>query len=147
MKYLIGFIFIAITLQAYGQDEQDIFLRLSTPSKNGGKVVVDQDPTIAAMVRNHVEQNKTHTTIEGYRVQIYSGSGQNSKNEAQDVKGVAMSQFPVQKVYLTYTAPFWRVRMGNFRTKSESLQTYYQLKRSFPNCYPVKENAIRIDDL
>jgi len=134
-------------LSVVAQQSGDVLTQLQTSAEGDGTVTINQDAGIADMMKNHVEQNKYYSNIDGYRIQIYSGSGVDSKKEAQSMKGMAMSSFPDQKVYLTYTAPFWRVRVGNFRNKSESLQVYYELKKNFPNCYPVKDNSIRIQDL
>ncbi len=134
-------------ISVVAQETTEVFTQLQTSAEGDGTVTIHQDAGIADMMKNHVEQNKHYSNIDGYRIQIYSGSGVDSKKEAQNMKGMAMSSFPDQKVYLTYTAPFWRVRVGNFRNKSESLQVYYELKKSFPNCYPVKDNSIRIQDL
>ncbi|MFT3740321.1 MAG: SPOR domain-containing protein [Breznakibacter sp.] len=149
-KYLPVAIFVWSMGAAVGmaQTENDIFTRLlAVPNGNEGQVELVQDNGIADLVKTHVEANKRFSSIDGFRIQVYSGSGTQSKKEAQDAKSLAMSSFPEHKVYLTFTAPFWRVRVGNFRNKSESLQMYYQLKRVFPNCYPVKDNSIRISDL
>jgi hypothetical protein len=129
------------------QTSIDIFSLLAAQNAAYGKVELVQGQGVADLVKVDVASNARSATIEGFRIQLYSGSGQNSKREAQEVKSAAMSAFPGQKAYLTFTAPFWRVRVGNFRNKSESLPVYYQLKKSFPNCYPVKDNAIRITDL
>lgn len=148
-KYLIAIVFACVcSATLWAQAENDIFLRLmAAPNANEGRVELLQDNGIADLVKTHVEANKRYASIEGFRIQVYSGSGTQSKKEAQDAKSLAMSSFPEHKVYLTFTAPFWRVRIGNFRNKSESLQVYYQLKKVFPNCYPVKDNSIRISDL
>lgn len=129
------------------QEGVDIFQRLEVKENGAGRVDLVQDQGIADLVKLHVESNKRNAVIEGFRVQVYSGSGSNSKREAQEAKGMAMSAYPDHKVYLTFTAPFWRVRVGNFRTKSESLAVYHQLKKVFPNCYPVKDQTIKITDL
>jgi hypothetical protein len=141
----ITLLFGFVTAQAQ-QDDGDVFTRLSDTGQGTGKITIIQDAGIADLVRNHVDQNKRSIGMEGFRIQLYSGSGGNSKKEAQDIKGQAMSAFPNVKVYLTYTAPFWRVRAGNFRNKSEALKTYYELKQVFPNCYPVRDNSIRMSD-
>jgi hypothetical protein len=136
---------VAFMFSLCAQTTDDIFTRLQAPGN--GRVELMQELGIADLVKLHVESNKRHAKIEGFRIQVYSGSGSQSKREAQDAKSHAMSSFPQHKVYLTFTAPFWRVRVGNFRTKSESLQVYHQLKKVFPNCYPVKDSEIKIGDL
>jgi hypothetical protein len=147
MKWLFCFVFILLRISSVCAQDNDILLRLSTSNAGEGKVVVVQDAGIADMIKMHVEQNKQFSTLEGYRIQIYSSSSADSKKTAQEMKAMAMAAFPDQKVYLTYTAPFWRVRVGNFRNKSESMQVYHQLKKSFPNCYPIKDSGIKIQDL
>ena len=132
---------------AQAQTSTNIFERLETPNGSEGTIRIIQDDGVAEMVKQHIEQNKKSAGIDGYRIQLYSGSGDASRREAENIKGQMMSAFPNQKVYLTYTAPFWRVRTGNYRNKSELLYEYQQLKSIFPNCYPIRDNTIRYTDL
>lgn len=125
------------------QDKKDIFQKLEIESKIGSVVLLSQESGIADLVKLHIEQNRKLPGIEGWRIQLYSGSGMNAKKEAQEVKGEAMTEFPDQKVYLIYDAPFWRVRVGDYRDKSESLKLYYILKKKFEYCYPVKDSNVQ----
>jgi hypothetical protein len=138
---------LLISLTGYSQTTKDIFQRLADDSPSEGTVRIIQEPGVADMVKQHIEQNKKSPGIDGFRIQLYSGSGTSSRKEAEDVKSRMMSAFPNQKVYLTYNAPFWRVRAGNYRNKSESMQLFSQLRGIFPNCYPVKDNTIKFSDL
>ncbi len=138
---------LLISLTGYSQTTKDIFQRLADDTPSEGTVRIIQEPGVADMVKQHIEQNKKSPGIDGFRIQLYSGSGTSSRKEAEDVKSRMMSAFPNQKVYLTYNAPFWRVRAGNYRNKSESMQLFSQLRGIFPNCYPVKDNTIKFSDL
>ncbi|MBN2164749.1 MAG: SPOR domain-containing protein [Marinilabiliaceae bacterium] len=140
--FILFFVFFGINL-VFGQETSDIFQNLETMSSKGTVVTLSQEDGIADMVKIFAEQKKKLSGIEGWRVQLYSGGGINAKKEAQDVKGEAMLEFPNQKVYLIYDAPFWRVRVGDFRDKSESLKLYYQLKKKFVNCYPVRDDNVQ----
>lgn len=141
----IALLFICVV--AKSQTEPDIYLRLLNNQPGAGNVEIVQDAGVADLVKSHIESNKTYPVIDGYRIQLYSGSGGNARKEAEETKAKAMVHFPGQQVYLTWNAPFWRVRVGNFRNKSESLLLREKLKVIFPNCYPVKESGIRIADL
>ncbi len=41
--------------------------------------------------------------------------------------------------YRTYSNPFFRVTVGDFRTKSEAMQLLLQVKGAFPTAFIVKE--------
>ena len=53
----------------------------------------------------------------GYRVQLYNGP---DRNEATAVKAAFTRRFPGVRSYLTYVAPSFRVKVGDFRTRSEA---------------------------
>lgn len=96
-----------------------------------------------SLVNSFVRDNSEMQTIDGYRIQIYSGSGVKAKSEAQDVKNKFVSAFPTERVYVVYNAPFWRVRTGDFRFRSEALPLLDKVKRQFPGCYTVRDNTVR----
>lgn len=54
----------------------------------------------------------------GYRVQIFASS---SLEKADGIAAKAKSLF-TEKVYVEYSAPLYRVRVGNFTTKDAALQ-------------------------
>ena len=47
--------------------------------------------------------------------------------------------FPGVAAYRTYSNPFFRVTVGDFRTKSEAMQLLLQVKGAFPTAFIVKE--------
>ena len=142
-NYLLIVILFVNYFNGVSQTSTDIFQSLESRKSSDGFVVLQQENGIADLVKFNIEQNKKLNGIEGWRIQLYSGSGINAKKEAQEIKGQAMTEFPDQKVYLIYNAPFWRVRVGDFRDKSESLSLYYSLKKKFENCYPVKDSDVQ----
>lgn len=143
MNRVFSFIMIICLVHIAGaQQSSDVFQRLDQRNDKDGVVSIVQHAGIADMVKMHIDQNKRMGGIEGWRINLYSGSGSDAKKEAQEIKGKAMSEFPDEKVYLIYNAPFWRVRVGDFRDKSESLKLYYKLKREFSSCYPVKDDNV-----
>ncbi|NPA37727.1 MAG: SPOR domain-containing protein [Chlorobi bacterium] len=112
-----------------------------------GEVVIHQEPGIDFLLDTHIEMNKRHRYFDGYRIQLYSGSGQRAKHSAMDVKAKLLELYPDEKVYLSFTAPFWRVRVGNYRNKNEALELLGKLRKKFPNAYIVKDGKIKLDDL
>jgi hypothetical protein len=53
----------------------------------------------------------------GFRVQIYSG---NDRKKAIQAKAIFMQRYPRIRTYLSYTAPQFRVKVGNFKSREEA---------------------------
>lgn len=142
MKKVVFFVFASYCgVSLFGQAASsgvDIFSQVSAPS-NGGKIVVYQDAKVKELVNRHIESNGQVETIDGYRIQLYSGSSKMAKSEALMAKSKFLGMFPDVSVYLEYNAPFWRVRAGDFRSKNESMELYSKVKPAFPESYPVKD--------
>lgn len=87
--------------------------------------------------------NETQTSLEGFRVQIYSGSGVKSKDEAQSIQAKFLRTRPDVKAYIVYNAPFWRVRVGDFRSRSEAMVLLEEVKGAFSGSYIVRDNTVK----
>ncbi len=53
----------------------------------------------------------------GYRVQIYAG---NDRKKAIQAKATFMQRYPRIRTYLSYTAPQFRVKVGNFQSRDDA---------------------------
>lgn len=132
-----------------------IFDALQEPGRGKGDVVIHQSEAIRQLVgaRKHgtgVEHTDgdAFLVLEGFRTQVFSGNNQRlSKDEALDKEKKIKELFPELTTYVTYTAPFWRLRVGDYRTHEEAYHVLRQLSASFPSfakeMYIVKEK-IRI---
>ena len=69
----------------------------------------------------------------GYRIQVFSDNNQRTaKNEASIKERNISSKFPTLSTYLTYKAPAWRLRVGDFRNYEEAQEIMNQIKKAFP---------------
>lgn len=70
----------------------------------------------------------------GYRIQAYSDNNfRTAKSSAKArAKAIAM-KYPQYRSYLTYKAPFWRLKIGDFRSHGEASKVLNQMRKSFPN--------------
>lgn len=96
-----------------------------------------------SLTQSFVRENHEMQTLDGYRIQIYSGSGAKAKAEAQNAKQRFAAAYPLEKIYVVYNAPFWRVRTGDFRFRSEALPLLNRVKKQFPGSYTVRDNTVR----
>ncbi|MDE6309281.1 MAG: SPOR domain-containing protein, partial [Muribaculaceae bacterium] len=68
----------------------------------------------------------------GYRVQAFSGNSANAKREGQTRENQIRNFFPEYRCNLVYNAPYWRLRVGDFRTRAEAEEAAATMKRAFP---------------
>lgn len=120
---------------------QTIFdnLQMSEPGK--GEVIINQPQALRNMigVRLYGENvEKTDSTaflkIQGFRAQVFSGNEQRkSKDEAFEKEKKIKELFPGVPTYVSYTAPFWKLRVGDFRSHEEAYHMQRQLMTAFPS--------------
>ena len=85
-------------------------------------------PTTAPSQRRHAVHRA------GYRVKVYSDNNQRqAKAKAQRIAASIGKQFPHYGLYLTYTSPYWRLRVGDFTTQESARSAMSALKAKFPS--------------
>jgi hypothetical protein len=110
-------------------------------------VVVNQDPSIKKMVGVRLAGDKVQRTgndafikVQGFRAQVFTGNQRLSKDEAFKREKEIKEIFPELTTYVTYTAPFWKLRVGDFRSHEEA----YDLKRKLVEAFPTYGKEIYI---
>lgn len=95
--------------------------------------IVHQDSALMRlMFDKRVGRVRGEQLIDGFRVQIYASNAQQvAKNEALILQQQVESQLEVP-VYTQSEPPFWKVRVGNFKTREEA----NQYKIIFLNLFP-----------
>lgn len=73
-------------------------------------------------------------TVVGYRIQVFSdANASTAKYEAQVKERNLISRFPTLSTYLTYKAPAWRLRVGDFKNREEAEEMMREIKDAFPS--------------
>ena len=69
----------------------------------------------------------------GFRVQVFSdNNARTAKNEARSKQRIISSRFPQYQTYVMYTSPYWRLKVGDFRTQQDANAAADELRRAFP---------------
>lgn len=105
-----------------------------TIAYDGPSVVVHKDPRLDALVKKQASINITAKkaagrTMRGYRLLIINT---NSRDEAIAAKTKIYTHFPDQKAYLTYQAPFFKLKAGNYQTRDEAKRFQDLMNTLFP---------------
>lgn len=70
----------------------------------------------------------------GYRIQVFSdNNSRTARGEAMRKESEITSEFPVLTTYITYKAPAWRLRVGDFETIEEAVEMLNEIKEIFPD--------------
>lgn len=78
------------------------------------------------------QENKT-VTAGSFTIEVYSDNSKEAKNEAARRKASVQSRFPQYGATLRFDSPFWRVRVGNFRTREDAEKAMASIRRAFPS--------------
>lgn len=105
-----------------------------------------QDPRLETLLQRHIAYNRQKGGMNGYRIQIFFGSGRTARDDANETKARFLSYFPDTKAHILYQSPFYKVRVGDFRTKNEALKFFRRIQRIFPNAYIIPD-VIEFPDL
>jgi hypothetical protein len=127
-----------------------VFLRAQTADTPG--VVVHADPRLALLFAKKHESGLhgirgSIRSTRGFRVQIYNG---NNRAEAQARKVDFIRRFPNVRSYMSYIAPSYRVKVGDFKSRAEAYKLYQQINSLYTPCMVVPDiveiNTLRDDD-
>ncbi|NLA24296.1 MAG: SPOR domain-containing protein [Bacteroidales bacterium] len=140
--------FLTLHFSGYCQTyNSNIIEKLNANSQTEGKISINQSADIDQLINNYSIQNSQSQKVEGYRIQIYSGTGANARKESQEARAIFRENMPNESIKIEYNAPFWRVRVGCFRHKHEALSLLRQTKYIFPHCYIVRDSNIALSEL
>jgi hypothetical protein len=83
--------------------------------------------------RQHTSQQTIENRGVGYRIQAYSDNNYKTAKAAaqQRARDIAM-KFPQYRSYISYKAPSWRLRIGDFKTQKEAQAALQRIKSVYP---------------
>jgi hypothetical protein len=128
-----GFVLLMLLLGPLSPAAQD------TSVMAGGGVDIVQDPRIELLVQKHIKINESISTVEGFRIQVFSESGANSKSKAQAAYDELQARYPDMGIYLTFKTPNYKVRIGDFRTRLDAQRFLVELTADYPNAFIISE--------
>jgi hypothetical protein len=109
-------------------------------SYGAGHVGINQDIRVDSLLSRHIMANAKTDGISGFRIQIYRGSGRNAREEANETKAEFISEFPDIASYLRFDPPnYFKVRVGDYRSKHAAYPDFKMVKSKFPNAYIVTD--------
>lgn len=111
----------------------------------GGMISVTGPEGLDSILSYHVAEKKAEAGAEewnqiknnvhvGYRVQVFEDNNvRTAKSLAQERKHQIENRFPEFQAYIGFNSPYWRVRVGDFRTRSEAEGAMGAIRAAFPS--------------
>ncbi len=140
-------------LAAFTVSSQDnIVQRLNAPQSaitvNAPEALLQRAEPTAQTEADATEQDTGETTAEqqeektvrakggktvGYRVQVYADNNvRSAKSEARNRERAVSSAFPQHATYVSYASPYWRLRVGDFRSQYDAEKAAAEIRKTFP---------------
>ena len=145
LLFLISFVFAVSSLMAQENQagrQEDLLMSLLEDG-SGGRVTVELDSLLESNYNKLIAKNMQSSGVPGYRIRIYSESGIGAKNEQQQVRARFLSLYPGMDAYNRYDAPYFKIYVGDCRTKSEALKLQDRIAKDFPNSI-IREDFINL---
>jgi hypothetical protein len=77
--------------------------------------------------------------MQGFRIRLYFDLGQHSRNASEEVMNEFMANYPGIAVYRSFDSPYYKVSVGDYRTRDEALKLLKTLQRKYPKAFIVPE--------
>lgn len=119
---------------------KNVFRILPSRSKGApADAVVRQSPEVEKSMGAHVEANRQRTR-NGYRVRIFFDNRQTARADSEAALKRFEGLYHDVSAYRSYANPYFKVTVGDFRTKSEAMELLERIKGEFPSAFVVREN-------
>ena len=148
MRIIAVFIFTTIfSIAALAQSARtdvnatDALERIQQREMNG-QGMISMDNLIQEHYRKHLVYNSRNRGVEGYRIRIFSDNGHGAKDEQMRVRARFFSLHPEIPSYPEYEGSYYKVYVGDYRTKRDALRAMEKIRRNFPDAFIVEDKII-----
>jgi hypothetical protein len=117
-----------------------------TAQDSSASVVVNKDPRIDSLVNKQIEINEVTTrnsrrAAPGYRILVISS---NDRNKVIQAKTKMYQEFPELKTYMMYQSPFFRLKVGNFKERTDAEEYLPRIQRYYPTGVYIVTDTIDV---
>ena len=105
----------------------------------GKEVTLNQPQEMDQAYARYVKANG-EKKINGYRIRLFFDNKQSARTESEELEKEFQLQFPQIPTYRSYTNPFFKVVVGDYRTKSDAIKELNKILPFYPKAIVVKES-------
>lgn len=97
---------------------------------------------LKATAINEFNTREARRYVQGYRILVINT---NDRNKANEAKLLIYRNFPELNAYITYQSPYFKLKVGNFKTAKEAEEVLPRLTTFFPTGIYVIRDVIEIN--
>ncbi len=141
LRYTLFAVFVAVGIMILKADDSDSTAVIINDIESSGKIDVIMPNGLSQRLIQVIvdepmdtisEQDDEKTRV-GYRVQVYDNNNVNrAKSGADAYKKKIENRFPELTAYVQFHSPYWRVKVGDFTTRSEAEVFMETIREEFP---------------
>lgn len=102
-------------------------------------VSISQSAAVREGMLRHIGSNSGRK-MSGWRVRIFFDNKQDSRAKSEAALKDFQMRYTGYGAYRTFANPFFKVTVGDFRTKSEALELLERLRKDFPAAFVIRES-------
>lgn len=144
MRQLIPAIIFLTFSSAFAAMAEDNKSTIATNINNNGNITIVQPEALNERLlpvetedQNEAEQLSSSTRTlrrAGFRIQVFADNNVRTAKTTAEAKKRNMEQrFPEFRSYVSFESPYWRVRVGDFRSHAEAEIVLEEIKKAFPS--------------
>ena len=107
--------------------------------EQAGEIKVIKDVRVDSLLVIHKKMNEKNPHIEGWRVNIFFESGNNSKKMAVETKAKFVQNYANVPCYVVFQEPYYKVRVGDYRTRMEAEKLLKEIVNEYPNAFVIED--------
>ena len=130
------FVFVAFICNAQSSADSSV-KPIQVPARVDTNVRVIANSSVTNTIQKVQQyEQASHGTFPGYRIQVHFGSDRTGANTA---KTDFTTKYPGYSSYLTYQQPYFKVCIGDFRSKLEAVSALNKIKKDYPGAFVVRD--------
>ncbi|MDR0714746.1 MAG: SPOR domain-containing protein [Bacteroidales bacterium] len=119
---------------------QDHHLQIYAEIEKNRQIELHHPKQLEQLLLMQIANNRLQKGVQGYRIRIFSQSGQSARGKAYAMKDDFLNNFPDQHAYEQYNEPNFQIFVGDFRTKTEALYLLKRIARKYPSAFIVNSS-------
>ena len=105
----------------------------------GKEVTLNQPQEMDQAYARYIQANGERK-MNGYRIRLFFSNKQSARTESEELEKEFQLHFPQIPTYRSYTNPFFKVVVGDYRTKSDAIRELNKILPFYPKAIVVKES-------
>jgi hypothetical protein len=119
---------------------RDVYNWLAEPGPAGNLMRIYQSDSIVHAMQSKLLSDMTQgSKFNGFRVRIFFDNKQSARAESERIASEFSSVSPGIAVYRIYENPYFKVTVGDFRTKSEATRFMNSIKGIYPQAFITRD--------